>query len=156
MDIGNRIFRLLKAATNDKLSAIDEIIEQGSNLVDDFLSDWEKKHGLYEDSQKTQNQQSTSSGRSTQGDSTRHHYQETKSQEYKSQSSPYPKQMVDDLQLFGLTPPVTLSELKKVRNQEIKKFHPDKFLNEPEKMETAKRILQIYNAAYERLEPQIK
>lgn len=63
----------------------------------------------------------------------------------------YPKQIVEDLANFNLKPPSTLAEVKKARNQEILKFHPDRFMSDPARRETANEILQIYNASYERL-----
>lgn len=56
-----------------------------------------------------------------------------------------------DLAVFGLTPPSSLAEVKKARNREIKKYHPDRFQNDPERQRTAKEIMQTYNAAYDRL-----
>ncbi len=63
-----------------------------------------------------------------------------------------PQQVLDDLGVFELAPPSSLAEVKKARNREIKKFHSDKFMNNPDKMETSKQIMQIINAAYDRLE----
>ncbi|MFC1824379.1 J domain-containing protein [Thermodesulfobacteriota bacterium] len=63
-----------------------------------------------------------------------------------------PAQVVEDLALFDLKPPSSLEEVRKARNREIKKYHSDKFLHDKEKLETSKEIMQIYNAAYERLE----
>jgi len=63
----------------------------------------------------------------------------------------YPDQILEDLSNFKLTPPSSLAEIKRARNQEIKKYHPDRFMDDPERIETAKEILQIYNASYERL-----
>lgn len=62
-----------------------------------------------------------------------------------------PAQVVADLAVFGLTPPVTFETVQKARNREIKRYHPDRFGQAPEKQDTAKEILQIYNAAYARL-----
>ncbi len=59
--------------------------------------------------------------------------------------------LAEDLAVFGLTPPSSLNEVKRVRNREIKKYHPDRFQNDPARRETAKEIMQIYNAAYDRL-----
>lgn len=64
----------------------------------------------------------------------------------------YPDQVVEDLGTFGLHPPSSLEEVKKARNREIRKYHPDRFLNDPDRLETSKQIMQILNAAYERLE----
>lgn len=62
-----------------------------------------------------------------------------------------PQQVVKDLATFSLTPPSSLKAVKNARNREVKKYHSDKFINDPEKLETSKEIMQIYNAAYDRL-----
>ncbi|MFP4309190.1 MAG: J domain-containing protein [Desulfococcaceae bacterium] len=62
-----------------------------------------------------------------------------------------PRQVVEDLAVFGLTPPSSLEEVRKARNREIKKYHSDRFVNDSERYETSKQIMQIYNAAYDRL-----
>jgi len=62
-----------------------------------------------------------------------------------------PRQVTDDLAVFDLKPPSSLAEVKKARNREIRKYHSDHFVNEPAKYETSKKIMQIYNAAYDRL-----
>jgi hypothetical protein len=64
----------------------------------------------------------------------------------------WPQQVVDDLSIFGLKPPSSLEEVKKVRNREIMKYHTDRFTGDSEKEQTSKRIMQIYNAAFDRLE----
>ncbi len=63
----------------------------------------------------------------------------------------YPQQVVDDLTVFNLSPPSSLEEVRRARNREIKKYHSDRFVNDPEKFATSKEIMQIYNAAYDRL-----
>ncbi len=147
MSISNRLFRVLKSVAIDKVDSITQILEEGESLIDEKLREWEKKHGL---------DQEFDWG----GENRRQKYDSNRRQQKTSNfkrnggvnyGSVYTTQVLDDLKLFGLNPPVTLEEVKKVRNREIKKFHPDHFMDEPEKMETAKRILQIYNAAYERL-----
>jgi len=50
---------------------------------------------------------------------------------------------------------VTLDELKKARKQELKKYHPDRFAQEPGKIESAKRIVQILGETYDRLVAQL-
>jgi DnaJ-domain-containing protein 1 len=62
-----------------------------------------------------------------------------------------PQAVVDDLAVFGLTPPSSLEAVRKARNREIKKYHSDRFVNDAERYETSKQIMQIYNAAYDRL-----
>ena len=63
----------------------------------------------------------------------------------------YPRQVVEDLALFDLAPPSSLTEVKRARNREMKTFHSDRFVNDPAKFQTSKEIMQIYNAAYDRL-----
>ncbi len=63
----------------------------------------------------------------------------------------FPSQVVEDLANFNLVPPSSLEEVRKARNREIKKYHPDRHMNDPKNRETAKEILQIYNASYARL-----
>jgi len=63
----------------------------------------------------------------------------------------YPQQVVADLATFDLKPPSSLSEVRRARNREMKKFHSDRFVNDPDKFQTSKQIMQIYNAAYDRL-----
>ena len=62
-----------------------------------------------------------------------------------------PQQVVEDLGVFDLTPPSSWEEVKAARNREIKKYHSDKFVNDPDRFETSKQIMQIYNAAFDRL-----
>jgi hypothetical protein len=62
-----------------------------------------------------------------------------------------PSQVVEDLAVFGLTPPSSWEEIRSARNREIKKYHSDKFIHDAEKFETSKEIMQIYNAAFDRL-----
>ncbi len=68
--------------------------------------------------------------------------------------NPYPgipQHVIDDLSVFGLTPPSSLDEVRAVRNKEIKKYHSDQFVNDPDRFETSTEIMQIYNAAFARL-----
>lgn len=70
---------------------------------------------------------------------------------YQKTSSLYPAWVIEDLDKFGLKEPSSLEEIKTARKQEMKKYHPDFFAQEPMKQDIAKQILQIYNNAYERL-----
>lgn len=63
-----------------------------------------------------------------------------------------PDPVAEDLAVFGLAPPASLEAVRKARNREIKKYHSDRFLNDPERFEISKQIMQILNAAYGRLE----
>lgn len=62
-----------------------------------------------------------------------------------------PERVKEDLAVFQLTPPSSLQEVRAVRNREIKKYHSDKFISDPEKLKLSKEIMQIYNASYDRL-----
>ncbi len=124
---------------SDQMEAFEELFGQGSRTLDEKLMEWErrhshKEHGAYREKEESFTAQSA---------------------EFRSRgtaSDPqYPQEVVDDLQLFGLAPPSSLKEVKKVRNEEIKIYHPDRYHSDSAKRETAKRILQIYNSAYERL-----
>lgn len=66
-------------------------------------------------------------------------------------NSPYSQELVDDLAVFGLTPPSSFDEVKKARNKEMRKYHPDKFNNQEDKGGAANEIAQIYNEAFGRL-----
>lgn len=62
-----------------------------------------------------------------------------------------PPQVVEDLAVFDLTPPSSLAEVRAARNREVKKYHSDRFVNDAERFQTSKEIMQILNAAYDRL-----
>lgn len=66
--------------------------------------------------------------------------------------SSMPPQLVEDLANFGLIPPSSLEAVRRARNREVKKYHPDFYSGDSEKSETAKQILQILNASFDRLE----
>ena len=68
-----------------------------------------------------------------------------------TKDSGIPQQIIEDLATFNLAPPSSMDEVRKARNREIKKYHSDKFMDDPEKLNTSKEIMQIYNAAYDRL-----
>ncbi len=70
---------------------------------------------------------------------------------HSSKYSDIPQQVIEDLAVFNLIPPSSFKEVRKARNREIKKYHSDKFMNDSEKLETSKQIMQIYNTAYDRL-----
>lgn len=61
------------------------------------------------------------------------------------------QQLIDDLALFGLTPPATLKAVTAARNREMLKFHPDKFATNQDKSAVANEIALLYNAAFDRL-----
>ena len=71
-------------------------------------------------------------------------------------ASGIPKQVAEDLAVFNLRHPCTWEEVRKARNREIKKYHSDRFLNDAERYKTSKEIMQIYNAAFDRLKAYYK
>jgi len=93
---------------------------------------------------------SRSYGDATQGGED--HGQSSRRQDSRTVPGGIPQQVIDDLAVFNLTPPSSLEAVRNARNREIKKYHSDKFVNDPEKLETSKEIMQIYNAAYDRLQ----
>ncbi|NQU65384.1 MAG: hypothetical protein HQ517_14035 [SAR324 cluster bacterium] len=138
MDIRRRLFRLMRTIAEDKFTTIGRFVEESSGFLDEKLRSWEAEFEI--------NQSDTETGKHWQDQRTYH----------ESIKPKYGEQFVEDLQLFGLAPPSSMEEVRQVRNREMKKFHPDKYLNQPEKMETAKQIVQIYNAAYDRLKGNFK
>ena len=68
-----------------------------------------------------------------------------------SNSYGLPQQVIDDLAVFGIAPPGSWKDVIQARNREMKKYHPDKYMNTEEKVDAANEIAQIYNAAFERL-----
>ncbi len=62
-----------------------------------------------------------------------------------------PDNIIADLDIFGLSPPVTMDTIRQARNREIKKYHCDKFLHDEKKLIISKQIMQIYNTTFSRL-----
>jgi len=137
MSVSKRLYQVFKSLTADQVDVFGEYLEQGNQYIDDLLSEWEKEHSAnFKAKAKT------------------HFKEQTFSQDDASSKTrtDYPRQVIDDLSLFELKPPASLQIVKKARNKEIKKYHPDHFNNDKNKQDTAKQIMQIYNSAYERLE----
>lgn len=109
--------------------------------AEDRLDDWEAR--VFGEESETEDR--------SQGQSRQENTYRAETERSRPHPSGYPQQVVEDLGLFDLTPPSSLSEVKRARNQEMKKFHSDRFVNDPAKFQTSKEIMQIYNAAYERL-----
>ena len=135
MDVSKRLYRVLRSLTDDRIAAVGKFIEQGDAILDEKLKAWEEKLGLNEDENFEAPRNESHTGQSTRPD----------------YSTPRSSQLIEDLKLFNLSPPSSMQEVKKARNREMKVFHPDKYLNDPEKMEIANQIVKIYNDAYERL-----
>lgn len=137
MSLGKRVAFLLKSVVGDTIEDVESFLSENTNIFDEKLSKWEQKanHNYFEKEEAFKTKEECFE-------------QENLSDK---EESVYPKQLVNDLKLFELEAPSSLEAVKKARNREIKKFHPDKFISHAEKAETAKRILQIYNSAFERL-----
>ena len=56
-----------------------------------------------------------------------------------------------DLEIFGIKQFENLNALKSKRNEILKQYHPDRFAHDEKKQDLAKEMIQIYNAAYERI-----
>lgn len=139
MSVSKRLFQLFQSIASDQIEAFEELLNQGSRTLNDRLAEWERRHSDKVHDTCRQKEENFSSP------STEHQFDGAHT------ASSYPRHIVDDLQLFGLTPPSSLQEVKRARNSEIKIYHPDHYHSDSVKRETAKKILQIYNSAYERL-----
>ena len=140
MDLGQRIFNILKTLAQDQVDSFDKALREGRDRIFEEVEKWEKQHGI-NPGEPYNPYQKKSAGR-----------QQGPQAPPRQQSSSYPQDFIDDLAVFGLVPPSSMAEVKKKRNQEIKKYHPDRFNDQPEKIATAKEILQLINTAYGRLE----
>jgi len=141
MEINQRIKRLLESLVGEQLESFRLSLDQG-------LKDWENRLGIDPEGSNTGNQR----GPKPTGASPNFGYKKPDSSRNKS---PYTDQLLKDLAAFGLTPPVSLDELKQARKRELKKYHPDRFAQEPSKIDSAKRISQILGETYERLLKQL-
>lgn len=123
MSVSARFIKLLKTIATEQMDTINEMIDQGKGSIDEKVRSWESQS-------------------------------QAKERPWASEpeTSIYPKELIDDLSIFGLVPPSKIEEVKKARNREIRRFHPDKFLKDPTKEKTAKEIMQILNTAYARIE----
>ncbi|MCP4345565.1 MAG: J domain-containing protein [Desulfobacterales bacterium] len=135
LDLFERIYKIAKANTRH---TIDELLNR--RRTESFTYSEEDHYTNHEEwsSFDSENQSS---------------YRSTEETNYYSD---VPQQVVKDLSVFGLKPPSSFEEVRNARNREIKKYHPDRFMNDPEKLETAKEIMQTINAAYDRLEEYYK
>ena len=135
MDLNQRITRLLKSLGQEQFDGFYEALDQG-------LRAWEQRLGIEEP-------------KAGQGQKAKQPNPEPPPNfnfgPRPPRASKYSDAMLRDLAAFGLTPPVTLEELKKARKLELKKYHPDRFAHDPEKMQSANRIVQILGETYERL-----
>lgn len=136
MDLNQRITRLLKSLGKEQFDGFYQALDEG-------LRAWEQRLGIEEpkpgEGQKAKKTKTDPPPRSDFGPRPQ------------QKAGKYSDAMLRDLAAFGLTPPVTLEELKQARKRELKKYHPDRFANDPEKMQSANRIVQILGETYERL-----
>lgn len=137
--LSKRVASLLKSVVNGTIEDLEKSLKENSNIFDEKISKGDEKANPKPSEESVNSKERTAGGNTF----------KTNKDTEKSQS--YPQQLINDLKLFDLSPPSCLEAVKKVRNKEIKKYHPDKFVRDTEKAENAKRILQIYNSAYERL-----
>lgn len=135
--MANLIGRLFNIARANVQQAIGHLAEK----AEDRLDDWESR---------VFGEEREESG-SSRGEYRQQERRQARPEQPRPHPSGYPAQVVEDLATFGLKPPASLAEVKRARNREMKKFHSDRFVNDPDKFQTSKQIMQIYNAAYDRL-----
>ncbi len=135
--MANLIGRLFNIARANVQQAIGHFAEK----AEDRLDDWESR---------VFGEEREESG-SSRGEYRQQERRQARPEQPRPHPSGYPAQVVEDLATFGLKPPASLAEVKRARNREMKKFHSDRFVNDPDKFQTSKQIMQIYNAAYDRL-----
>ncbi|MDT8446056.1 MAG: J domain-containing protein [bacterium] len=138
MDLNQRLARLLASLASDQLDEFAQLFDQG-------LSAWERRLGIDPDQP----------GPEPKGPK-KPNFERPQAETFGSKrptksASEYSDSFLKDLAAFGLTPPVTLEELKKARKEELKKYHPDRFARHPEKSAAAGRIVQILGDTYQRL-----
>jgi hypothetical protein len=132
--MGNILNRLLQIARAESLNRVHRL---GARLVFEHLADQFFTEDRFSGSDSSDNSNTKR--------------QRFKNKDFQRRSPGVPHQVCKDLEIFNLKPPSSLEEVKKARNREFKKYHSDRFMNNPEKYQTSKEIMQIYNAAYERL-----
>lgn len=137
MGVSDRVYNLLRSLVDDQVESVDRWLNEGKTAVDERITSWENSF------EEKQNERSGSGS-----ENWNHKYKDGNGTPNRSV---YSDQVVDDLKIFGLSPPSNLSDVKKARNREIKKYHPDIFSSDKGKLETAKEILQIYNEVFNRL-----
>ncbi|MGK0288820.1 MAG: hypothetical protein ACI86H_000241 [bacterium] len=140
-DISRRLKRIADSIAGKQLEELEKLFNSGMSQIDERLAEWEKKLGILEDKRKSSSSKQKSSSSSDQSN------QKNSQHTYSTSDT----QLKEDLANFGLYIGATWPEIKKARNREMKKFHADLYANNPEKLETAQKIMQIYNASYERL-----
>lgn len=150
-DILDRLYDIARAYGLKNTNVIKRLFKTPESVFfhefgnEDFDRIWEEFISSFDDQKK----QTPNSGQDDTGQGNQRHYG---SAEGKTGSHPdTPGHVIEDLAVFELTPPSSLEKVRKARNLEIKKYHSDRFMNDPKKLEISKEIMQIYNAAYDRL-----
>ena len=158
LDILQRLYRIARASAPAPGEVINRWFGQGRQRTgsDTYHSDFDSNFYSdddtgYQSGAESDKSWEGTSGRSSEGTSDRSSGSSDSHGPSDSYSGSYPEQVVADLALFGLTPPSSLEQVKKARNREIKKYHSDRFINDPKKFKTSNEIMQTINAAYTRL-----
>lgn len=129
----------------DIFSSPEEEQEKQKSEKTEFKFDTSKQQSEYKSSEKTQQQKFTYTKT-----------QQTKSQtQQKKQSSTkrcyVPFELYEDFKTLCLMPGTNLEECKIAYKSLLKKFHPDKFANEPEKQKEATEITSSITSAFTRI-----
>ncbi len=152
MGLFDRIYRIAKANT---LHRVDDFLSD--TKYEEWVSDFSDTAGdFFKSRSGTESSESSNKNKSDGQDYSYSSGTSSGSTTGEDYFSGVPRQVAEDLAVFGLKPPSSLDEIKAARNREIKKVHPDKFMNDPEKLDAAKEIMQTYNAAYDRLKKHYK
>lgn len=69
----------------------------------------------------------------------------------KAEASPQEKQLAQYYANLELQPGATLEDVKKAYRELMRKYHPDKFLGDPEKHRAATELAQSLTEAYQKL-----
>ena len=69
----------------------------------------------------------------------------------KTEASPQDKQLAQYYANLELEPGATLDDVKKAYRELMRKYHPDKFLGDPEKHRAATELAQSLTEAYQKL-----
>lgn len=143
MGLLDRIYNIARASILDGTGFLKDDID-----IDDWMNAYAERFKAYRDKASADEPEFEEFETGGFQDSGQHEAEDEPASGYGG----YPKAVVDDLWIFNLKPPSSLEKVRKARNREIKKYHPDRFMNDPKKMQTSKEIMQIYNAAFDRLE----
>ena len=57
----------------------------------------------------------------------------------------------ESYQILGIKPTSSFAEVKSVWREEMRKYHPDRFVSQPDRLEQAQKKAQEINEAYQRI-----